>query len=115
MVGKRLPPSRPQQSLSYAARLFPDNQNSQPLLEDYTAIKLSDLSHAAEHEHVTSLVDLLFRRVGAGWTRTMADGAAENAARAVAGILGWDEPRVARELAAYREHLRRQHAWPAGN
>jgi glycerol-3-phosphate dehydrogenase len=115
IVGTRLSPSRSKQTLSYGARLFPENQNSPPLLEDYTQIKLADLTHAAEHEHATSLVDLLFRRVGAGWTRTMGGDAAERAARAVAGILGWDEARVAQEVTAYREHLRRQHAWPARN
>jgi glycerol-3-phosphate dehydrogenase len=115
IVGKRLAPSRPKQTLSYAARLFPENQNSPPLLEDYTAIKLADLTHAAEHEHAANLVDLLFRRVGAGWTRTMGGAAAERAARTVAGILGWDEARIAQEVADYHEHLRHQHAWPARN
>jgi glycerol-3-phosphate dehydrogenase len=110
-VAKRLPPSRPAQTISYAARLYPENQNSPPLLDDYAAIKLADLALAAEQEQVTNLVDLLFRRVGAGWTRTMGHDAAERAARIVAGPLGWDDARVAAEVAAYHQHLRRQHAY----
>jgi glycerol-3-phosphate dehydrogenase len=114
VVAGRLKPSRAAQEISYAARLYPENQNSPPLLDDYTAIRLADLKLAGEREHVTSLVDLLFRRVGAGWTRTMANGAAERAAEAVAGVLGWDAARVAAEIASYRGHLRRQHAYQGG-
>jgi glycerol-3-phosphate dehydrogenase len=114
VVAGRLKPSRAAQEISYAARLYPENQNSPPLLDDYTAIRLADLKLAGEREHVTSLVDLLFRRVGAGWTRTMANGAAERAAEAVAGVLGWDAARVAAEIASYRGHLQRQHAYPGG-
>lgn len=105
MVAGKLKPSRPTQSPSYAARLFPQNQNSPPLLDDYTAIKLSDLQAAARGEHATSLIDLMIRRVGAGWTATMGHAAAEKAARAAAEAMGWDEARIAQEVAAYRAHL----------
>jgi glycerol-3-phosphate dehydrogenase len=108
-VSGRIQPSGRAQALSHAARLFPENQNSPPLLEDYTAVKLADLRHAAQHEHVTNLVDLLFRRTGAGWTASMAAGAAERAAREVAGVLGWSEGRIAAEVAAYRAYLARNH------
>ncbi|MFI4987459.1 MAG: FAD-dependent oxidoreductase [Alphaproteobacteria bacterium] len=108
-VRRRLPPSGPPQALSYAARLFPDNQNSPPLLDDWTAVKLADLCSAAEHEHVTSLADLLFRRTGAGWTASMAVEAAGRAAEAVAGTLGWDTARVAAETASYRDYVARNH------
>jgi len=110
-VAKRLKPSRAAQTISYAARLYPENQNSPPLLDDYAAIKLADLTFAAEHEHVTNLVDLLFRRADAGWTRTMGHDAAERAARTVAGPLGWDDARIAAEVASYHDHLRRQHVY----
>ena len=55
------------------------------------------------------LVDLLFRRVGLGWGETMAREGAHIAARSVADILGWDEERIAREVAGYREYLARMH------
>jgi glycerol-3-phosphate dehydrogenase len=41
----------------------------------------------------------------------MAADAAPSAARAVADILGWDEARIAGEVAAYRDHLAREHAF----
>jgi glycerol-3-phosphate dehydrogenase len=72
---------------------------------------MSDLRYAAEHEQVENLVDLLFRRAGAGWTRGMAAAEADKAAEAVAGVLGWDDTRIAAEVAAYRDYLRRQHAF----
>jgi hypothetical protein len=40
----------------------------------------------------------------------MAADASRKAADTVADILGWDEGRVAAEIAAYRDHLRQQHA-----
>lgn len=110
-VRRKLKPSGPEQAVSYAPRLFPENQNSPPLLNDCTAIKMSDLRYAAEHEQVENLVDLLFRRAGAGWTRGMAAAEAHKAAEAVAGVLGWDDTRIAAEVAAYRDYLRRQHAF----
>ena len=83
-IGRKIAPSGPSRPLSFAARLFPDNQNSPPLLDHWTDAKLSDVAHAAEHEHPASLVDLLFRRLGVGWTATMGHEAAERAARAAA-------------------------------
>ena len=48
---------------------------------------------------------MLFRRVGAGWTATMGYAAAERAAEAVAGEMGWDAARQADEVRAYRAYL----------
>ena len=64
---------------------------------------------------VVDLVDLLFRRVGLGWTRSMAADASRKCAEAVCDILGWDAARVDAEVAAYADHLDRQHAFrPVG-
>jgi len=108
-LGRSLPPSRPAAAVDYRAHLYPENTNAPPLLADYTAIKLSDLHVAAEQEHVVTLTDLMFRRVGAGWTRGMGAAEAETAARAVAPLLGWDEARIIAEVAAYRAYLKDQH------
>jgi glycerol-3-phosphate dehydrogenase len=105
LMKTKLPPSRPAQTLSYAARLYPENQNSPPLLEDDTAVKLADLQAAARQEHPASLIDLMFRRVGAGWTATMGYAAAERAAEAVAAEMGWDAARQTEEVRAYRAYL----------
>jgi len=109
-VAERLEPTGERQTPSYAACRFPENQNSPPLLEHYPEIKLADVAHAAAHEHVANLVDLMFRRLGAGWTRTMGAEAAERAARAAAEVLDWDEARIQQEVADYRAYLADQHA-----
>jgi glycerol-3-phosphate dehydrogenase len=108
-VERRVKPSRPPQALSYAARRYPDNPNSPSLLDDDGTVKLADLQFAAEHEHANNLVDLLFRRTGAGWTASMAAQAAGRAASAVAGVLGWDDARVAQEVASYHDYVARNH------
>lgn len=113
-VARRLEPSGPASAPDYAAKLPPENQNSPPLLQHYTQIKVSDAAHSAATEHVASLADLMLRRLGAGWTRSMGAEAAETAARAAAPPLGWDEDRIAAEVAAYRDYLRRNHAIDAG-
>ena len=102
VVASKLKPTRAPQRPSYAAAKFPDNQNSPPLLDDDPSIKFSDLDFAARHQHATSLIDLLFRRVGAGWTQTMGYAAAEKAAGAVAATMGWDAERTAREVRDYQ-------------
>jgi glycerol-3-phosphate dehydrogenase len=114
LVGRRLRPSRAAQPVDYRARRFPENQNSPPIVPDWTVAKIADLQHAARHEHATSLADLMFRRVGAGWTRTMGHAAAEPAAAAVAGIMGWDSQRTRAEVEAYRRHLERLHGVTGG-
>jgi glycerol-3-phosphate dehydrogenase len=106
LAGSKLKPSRAPRAVSYAASRFPENQNSPPLLDDDTSIKVSDLQHAAQHQHATDLVDLLFRRVGAGWSPTMGYAAAERAAEAVAATMGWDRARVDAEIGRYRAHLK---------
>ncbi len=108
-VQARIGPSRTPQPLSYAARAFPDNQNSPRLLDHNSSIKLSDLHHAAEQEHPVTLVDLLFRRTSAGWTETMGGEAAGKAAETVADTMGWDAERVGQEVANYQAFLEKAH------
>ena len=110
VVRRQLKPARQPQPVDYSARRFPDNQNSPPVVDDWTDAKLADLVHAARHEHATSLADLMFRRVGAGWTRTMGYAAADRAAAAVAAVYGWDDARTRQEAEDYRNFLKRMHA-----
>jgi glycerol-3-phosphate dehydrogenase len=108
-IGNRVKPSGAAQDLSYAAKPFPDNQNSPALDDAWPQATLADLRHAAEHEWPTNLVDLLFRRTGNGWTAGMAGARADEAAKAVAPVMGWDEARAAQEAAAYRDYIARMH------
>lgn len=108
-VKARIPASRPPQRLSYAARVYPKNQESPPLLDHYQEIRMSDLRIAAQQEHPETLIDLMFRRTGAGWTATMGSEAAERAAAAVADIMNWDPARVSEEARRYRTYLAENH------
>ena len=108
-IAKRVAPSGQPQKLSYAAKLFPDNQNSPPLMADDPSVKLADLRYSAEHEQPANLVDLLFQRTGVGWTATMGRDEARKAAETVADVLGWDSERIESEVAAYHAHLEKRH------
>lgn len=114
-VAQRIRPSRAARPIDYSARAYPQEQNSPPLLNDYTPIKIADLKYAAQNEQVTSLTDLMFRRVGAGWTRTMGHDAAPRAAEAVAEVLGWDRARIDAEVRAYRDYLAHMHKFHAAS
>ena len=109
LVQGQLKPSGPKRPVDYGARKFPDNQNSPPVVDDWTVAKLADLVFAARHEHATGLVDLMFRRVGAGWTKTMGYAAADKAAAAVASVYNWDAARVKKEADDYRRYLDGMH------
>lgn len=106
-VSARVRPSGRPQEISYATKLKSDD--SPRLLNHWDGATIGQLRHAAAHEHPVSLADLLFRRVGAGWTATMAREAAPRAAEEVAGILGWDKARTEREIADYRALIARLH------
>jgi glycerol-3-phosphate dehydrogenase len=106
---RHVKPSGVAQAIDYSARKFPDNQNSPPIVMDWTEAKLADLKHAARHEHATNLADLMFRRVGAGWTETMGWDVADRVAETVAAEMGWSAERAKAEAAAYRRYLEDMH------
>ncbi|MBL0406160.1 FAD-dependent oxidoreductase [Microvirga aerilata] len=105
-------PSQQGRTLSYGAKLPPDNQNSLPISYDYPEVKVADLRHAAAHEHVETLVDLLFRRVSLGWAGDMGLSSARAAAEAIADIVGWDDERVTAEVLGYARFVQ-EHFNPA--
>lgn len=105
-VSRTLKPTRAARPLSHAAKLFPENQNSLPVDAEHPDVKLADLRHAASHEHVKTLSDLLFRRTNLGWTHAMGLNSARRAAEEVADIMGWDSERVDREVEQYENFVR---------
>ncbi|MCG7360557.1 FAD-dependent oxidoreductase [Roseomonas sp. ACRSG] len=108
-VEQRLPPSGPKRAISYAARLAPATLDSPLLLNGQPQVTMAELRHAAATEHPVTLSDLLFRRLLVGWSESMGQGAAQQAAQSVADILGWDEERVEQEVNAYHARLRHLH------
>ncbi len=108
-VKKKFFPSGEPQTISYAAAPRPASPESPALLNHWPVVRIADLRHAAEHEQPVTLEDLLFRRVGAGWTETMGREGALVAAEAVADILDWDETRVEQEVEDYLGVLAQRH------
>jgi len=56
-----------------------------------------------------TLADALLRRTMAGLAPAAGVGADEAAARIAQKYLGWDETRAARQVAEYRDYIRRFH------
>jgi glycerol-3-phosphate dehydrogenase len=109
VVQRQLKPSRAEQPISYTTRKFSADRNSPPIVTDWSDAKLADLVSAARDEHATNLIDLMFGRVGVGWTKTMGYHAADTVAQAVAEIFGWNPARARQEAEAYRTYLTRIH------
>ena len=53
-----------------------------------------------------TLADVLLRRLPVGWSACHALDGAERAARVMAPRLGWNDERIAHEVAAYERELR---------
>ena len=70
-------------------------------------IVVAELVHAVEAEHARTLADILRRRTMAGLAADLGRRDASLAAGWLARLTIWDSARVAAELAAYRESLRR--------
>lgn len=111
-IRERLKPERQPVPLDYSIpRPEPGDGDGTPLLNSDPEITIQRLRHAASHEQVQHLADLLMRRVGADYAETKAVGVADRAARAVADILGWSEQRIAEEVRAYSATVERLY-WP---
>jgi len=106
LVQKRLAPSRPARPVTFSARHFQGNGHLPPSLDAWAEGALEELRSAARDEHATNLRDLMFRRLGLGWNKTMGYELADRVAQAVADIYGWDDARIGREAAEYRAALR---------
>jgi glycerol-3-phosphate dehydrogenase len=108
-VRTRLKPGSPARTPDYAARSFPDNRNSPAVVPHNPQVKMADLRHAAESEHAVGLVDLMFRRTQLGWTGSIPPESVEAAADHVAGALGWDAERRAREVETFNRYYEAYH------
>jgi glycerol-3-phosphate dehydrogenase len=109
LIKKRRKPSGEPKPISYAARLFPDNQNSPPIVDGNTAITAATLRHIAETEQPRHLVDILYRRSGLGWEGPLPPEAVRRAAEAVAEPMGWDAALMEKEISAFGAYQEEQH------
>jgi glycerol-3-phosphate dehydrogenase len=80
---------------------------------------LAEAAFAAGHEQARSVADALLRRTRVGLldARELSSASSEGArrvARALAGQLGWDEPRIEQELEIWADVARREGLVPGG-
>ncbi|MVW72927.1 FAD-dependent oxidoreductase [Bordetella sp. 15P40C-2] len=107
-VRERLSPSGSPKTISYHARLHPD-ADELGCLPGMPEVSYAALRYAAKHEYPRHLVDLLFRRVPAGWSDAMRPEIALPAAQSVADILGYSAQQCQEEADAYARYLKRYH------
>lgn len=105
----RMASSGPRQEPSYASRALPSDPNSEPLLNHDQAIRQAHICHAVAYEHAETLVDVLFRRTGDGWSETMTREGAQFAARIMGEEKGWSPARVEAEARRYLDHIGHLH------
>jgi glycerol-3-phosphate dehydrogenase len=68
---------------------------------------LAQVAYAVDREEAVTLADVLLRRLPVGWSACHALDGADAAARVMAARPGWDDARIAREIAAYEAEVRR--------
>ncbi len=73
---------------------------------EHNAELLAQVAYAVDREQAVTLADVLLRRIPAGWSKCHALDGAARAARVMAQRLGWDDARIACEVAAYERELR---------
>ena len=112
-IAKRLPPSAPPGRIDFAPYRFSTGENSPPILADEPEVRVSDIEFGVLKEHAQSLTDVLLRRTGLAWRRTLTRREAESAAGIVAPLLDWskDEKRLqVEEFLAFQETVFRRPA-----
>ncbi|MCB9626347.1 MAG: glycerol-3-phosphate dehydrogenase [Sandaracinaceae bacterium] len=100
-------------ALELAKRCAADPSLAKPLIPGRLEI-VAQVDWALEQELAHSLSDVLTRRTQLFYKDTdQGLGCAEAVAARMAAQLGWDEARVAAELASYRDDVARSRAWRA--
>lgn len=107
-----LSPSRPAATPSYAARPLPADPASPPVTNRADGPRIADIRRAVREEQAVSLVDVMYRRIGEGWSPGLGLDSAPLVARILGEECGWGEARIAEEVAAYRDHVRHLHGPP---
>jgi glycerol-3-phosphate dehydrogenase len=79
---------------------------AEPICEHNPEV-LAQVAYAVEREHARTPGDVLLRRLPCGWSACHALDGAERAAGVMASRLGWDDARVASEVAAYEREVKR--------
>lgn len=107
-VGERVRASGAAREPVYRPRPWPERANAPAIGSAYPGVTANDLVHAAAHEQVGTLDDLLFRRVRVGWSQSLGTDVAHDAARIVAPTLGWSQAEADAEAQRYVDYVRRE-------
>ncbi|KRE05942.1 hypothetical protein ASE63_06430 [Bosea sp. Root381] len=110
-AARHVRPSHPPAPLSRTMAPAPDRQNS-PRLDPEHPVTRADIVEAVTREQARNLGDVLSRRTGLAWSGDLGLAAARPVAQAMAPLLGWDEARIASEVAAYEESMAHLHGVP---
>jgi glycerol-3-phosphate dehydrogenase len=108
-VRKRVRATGKPQSLGWKPQEPTERRHGRHVSDGQTSISLGALRYAAENEHAMKLPDYLFRRLGAGWNSTMAQGLAHVTAAAVGETLGWDDEQIDKQAQEYDVIVRTFH------
>lgn len=112
-IKRKLSPSGPVTKLSYAARpLLGMDSASRDLGGAEAGFCAADVERAVTEEHAQTLRDILFGRLGAGWSANMGRELTEPVARILGEHRNWDAQRIDEEVEAYLAYLEHQH--PSG-
>lgn len=98
--------------LSYAPRLPKKGANS-PSIAPGICYTLSDVRHAAQHEHAKTLMGVLYRRSGAGLRHVFDDDEVVTVARVMGDELGWSDSKIGAEIERFKEQIHRLFSVPS--
>lgn len=105
-----LAPSGKPQTLSYSTTEIGTDPDSPPLTNSEHSVRVKDVERAVTREYGQTLIDVMFRRTGEGWSASMGRESALAAAQVMGKAFGWDEQRIKEEYEAYVAFIERQHA-----
>jgi len=85
-----------------------DAPHDKPLASE-PSYTVREIQYLCEHEAVTHLADLLFRRTTIAISGQLTGALLDEIAAIAAGVLGWDAVRTRQEIEASRDIARQRH------
>ncbi len=104
-ISSRVAPSGSPQDLNFQWLNSAGEQNVPWIESDAFSVSRAAVKRCAREEQSRSLVDLLMRRLGAGWSSDQGLALARPVAEAASAEIGWSKARIDAEVQAYERHL----------
>ena len=99
-------PSGSPQEPCFEPRVFENNTNTKPLLNDRPEIHLGHLRTCVRDEHALTLADVLYRRTGLGWNRALSSSEVSRAADAICRELQCPKSEREKMIAQFKTEVR---------